>query len=70
VSNPIVEFDRDGWTVVPRPGGLMQIRGRSPEGSRHALFDIVRIEEPREADKPTVAINADGQRYDLIKEQG
>lgn len=62
-----IEFDSDGWKVEKRPGGLMQITGRSPGNIRHALFEIATIEEPDEPGKPTIAINADGQRYELVR---
>ena len=66
----IIEFDQHGWKVAKLPGGLMQITGRSPENTRHALFEIASIEEPTEPGKPTIAINADGQRYELVRDEG
>jgi hypothetical protein len=65
VTNQKIEFDSNGWQVEKLPGGLMQITGRSPHNIRHALFEIATVEE--EPGKPTIAINTDGQRYELIK---
>ena len=67
MSTQIIEFDKKGWQVEKRPGGLMQITGRSPANTRHALYEIATIQEPTEPGMPTLAINADGQRYELIR---
>lgn len=67
MATQIIDFDRDGWKVERRPDGRMQITGRSPRNTQHALFDIMSVEDPGEPGKPTVAINADGQRYELVK---
>lgn len=65
-SDPIAKrVFRHHWAAV-----IGTERTQKMKFTRHALFEIATIQEPTQPGRPTIAINADGQRYELVGVEG
>ena len=67
-----IDFGKDGWQIRKRSNGRKQITDRSPRNMRHALSDIVSVEDLSEPGKTNrgdqsrcLALRA-GQSFGLI----
>ena len=64
----VLDFDHDGWTAELMHDGFIRITGRSPRGTRHALFRIAKISGAGIPGKPATVENDHGVEYLLVTE--
>lgn len=62
----VLDFDHVGWTAEVTHDGFIRITGRSPRGTRHVLFGIVKISDAGVPGKPAVVKNSNGDEYLLF----
>ncbi len=62
----VLDFDHDGWTAEVMHDGSIRITGRSPRGTRHVLFQVVKISRAGVPGEPAVVENGNGDEYLLV----
>jgi hypothetical protein len=62
----VLDFDQEGWTAEVMHNGSMRITGRSPRGTRHVLFHVVKISGAGVPGKPAIVENTNGDEYLLV----